>query len=68
MPGFLNAYCVANDDRAALFVDVDDEASGRVVLSRLQAFDAGTARKSVQLFDQVYPTKGVLLRDRVSVQ
>jgi hypothetical protein len=63
-PGVLNIYRVANDERSVLFVDVDDEVSGRVVLSRLQAFDAGAKRQSVQLFNQVYPTYGVLLRDR----
>ena len=63
-PGVLNVYRVANDERAGLFVDVDDEVSGGVVLARLQAFDAGAKRPSVKLVNQVYPTSWWLLRDR----
>lgn len=63
-PGFLNAYRVANDERAVLFVDVDDVDAGRAVLAKLRTFGVGAERRSVQLFHQVFPAEGVLLRDR----
>jgi hypothetical protein len=62
--GFLNAYRVANVERAVLLVDVEDEAAGRDVLATLTTVDHGAKRHSLQLFTQVFPTTGVLLRDR----
>lgn len=63
-PGLLNAYRVANDERAVLFVDVEDVATGHAVLSTLRSATGGAPRRSVQLFHQVFPAEGVLVRDR----
>ncbi|MEO5837399.1 MAG: hypothetical protein ABIQ73_07305 [Acidimicrobiales bacterium] len=63
--GFLCAYRVANEQRAVLLVDVEEEATGREVLAALSAIRHDGQRHSVQLFSQVFPRSGVLVRDRV---
>jgi hypothetical protein len=63
-PGVLSTSHLATDERGALLVDVDDVTAGRVVLAALDAVDHGGRRRSLQLFRQVFPGHGVLLRDR----
>ncbi len=64
LPGVLHAYRVANADGAVLLVDVVDVDAGQVVLSTLRSQHARPERRSVQLFRQVFPAEGVLVRDR----
>ncbi len=64
IPGVLNAHHVASDERGALLVDVEDVAAGRNALAALGSVDHGGRRRSLQLFRQVFPAHGVLLRER----
>jgi hypothetical protein len=64
LPGVLNAHRVANDARGALLVDVADVDAGRAVLAALGEVEHAGRRRSLQLFRQVFPPSGVLLRDR----
>jgi hypothetical protein len=68
LPGVLNSYAVTADDRTqdrvALLVDVDDVASGRDALAALTDLDHGGQRQAAQLFEQVFPSDGILVRDR----
>ena len=61
--GFLNAYRVADAERAVLLIDVEDETAGRDGRV-LDSVEHSAQRHSVQLFNQVFPSTGVLLRDR----
>lgn len=51
-----------------LLVDVEDVEAGRAVLARVAALDAAGRRRWVRLFEQVFPSSGVLVRDRVFVR
>jgi hypothetical protein len=64
VPGVLNAYRVAGEAGGVLLVDVDDVNAGHAVLSALAEVDHGGRRRSLQLFGQVFPARGVLCRDR----
>jgi hypothetical protein len=50
--------------RWAVIIDVEDVHAGRAVLEALSPLDVGGRRSSLQLFRQVFPKAGVLLRDR----
>jgi hypothetical protein len=65
--GVLNSYVCDGDDFAVLLVDVQSRADGAGVLSALSAVEHGGRRRSLQLFGQVFPDLGVLVRDRVVV-
>ncbi len=69
--GFLGA-CVVGEEgspgapvaRWAVIVDVEDVDSGRALLDAVSPLEVGGRRSSLQLFRQVFPAAGVLLRDR----
>jgi hypothetical protein len=63
-PGVLNSYVVTGDERSVLLIDVEDEHQGRELFARLAPLDHAGGRRSLQLFRQVFPAAGVLLRDR----
>ena len=64
LSGVLNAYRVAGEAGGVLLVDVEDLTAGRAVLAALTNVDHGGRRRSLQLFAQVFPARGVLCRDR----
>jgi hypothetical protein len=55
---------VVGESGGVLLVDVDDIAAGRAVLAALGQVKHGGQRRSLQLFQQVFPARGVLMRDR----
>jgi hypothetical protein len=63
-PGVLNSYVVTGDERSVLLIDVELEQQGRELFARLAPLDHAGRRRSLQLFRQVFPATGVLLRDR----
>ncbi len=63
-PGVLGAHRVVGESRGVLLVDVDDTAAGREVVAALGDVEHGGRRRSLQLFQQVFPARGVLVRDR----
>jgi hypothetical protein len=65
--GALNAYVADGDAFAVLLVDVETAEQGAAVLSALSGVPHGGSRRSLQLFAQVFPNAGVLVRDRVVV-
>jgi hypothetical protein len=65
--GVLSAYRVDGGDMSVLLVDLDSRRDGPAVLSALDGVDHGGARRSLQLFAQVYPQAGVLGRDRTII-
>jgi hypothetical protein len=64
VPGVLGAYRVAAHGAGVLLADVVDVAAGRAALAALSEVDHGGKRRSLQLFGQVFPARGVLVRDR----
>lgn len=66
--GVLNTHRVAGEAGGVLLVDVTDVDAGRPVLAALREVDGGGRRRSVQLFGQVFPERGVLVRDRSFVR
>jgi hypothetical protein len=67
-PGVLNAHRVAGEAGGVLLVDVEDVDAGRAALAVVAGVDHGGRRRSAQLFAQVYPSSGVLVRDHRLVQ
>jgi hypothetical protein len=63
-PGVLGVHRVVGESGGVLLVDVDDIAAGRAVLAALGQVKHGGQRRSLQLFQQVFPARGVLMRDR----
>lgn len=63
-PGVLNAYTVRGDDRVVVLIDFEREEDGRAAFADLAALEHDGRRRSLQLFRQVFPPSGVLLRDR----
>jgi hypothetical protein len=64
VPGVLDVHRAAGEAGGVLLADVEDVAAGRDVLDALGEVEHGGRRHSVQLFRQVFPARGVLLRDR----
>lgn len=62
--GVLQAHRVDGEDRSILLVDIERAADGEAVLAALDTVPHAGQRRSLQLFAQVFPDRGVLVRDR----
>jgi hypothetical protein len=60
----LGAHVADGDSLSVLFVDVETRDDGAKALSSLDEVEHRGSRRSLQLFEQVYPEAGVLVRDR----
>jgi hypothetical protein len=70
-PGVLgvSGYRVAGDAGGQLLlVDVEDEEAGRKVLAGLAGLERAAGATTLELFGQVFPAAGVLVRDRRFVE
>ncbi len=62
-PGVLGAHRVIGETRGVTLVDVVDVPAGRAAFAALREAGHGVGRRSLQLFRQVFPERGVLVRD-----
>jgi hypothetical protein len=62
--GVLGAHRVDGEDRSIVLIDLENVDDGDAALAALDAIPDEGRRGAVQLFRQVFPESGVLVRDR----
>ena len=63
----LNVQQLEGDDHSLLIVDVETVNDGHTVFAALKGATDEAGFRALRLFEQIYPDRGVLLRDRVVV-
>jgi hypothetical protein len=66
-PGTLNVQLLENDDHGLVIVDVETVDDGHAIFSAFKRFADKAGFGALRLFEQVYPERGVLVRDRAVV-
>ena len=62
--GALNAQRLDGDDHGLLIIDVESVDSGHAIFTALKGATDEAGFRALRLFEQVYPVRGVLVRDR----
>jgi hypothetical protein len=62
--GALNVQRLDNDDHGLVIIDVETVEDGHKIFAALRSVTDGGNFRALRLFEQVYPARGVLVRDR----